>query len=80
MFAALKSLLSNHLSPGAAYVNLSPFSFAWFTRIQVDTMTDSFGKDDLAQKLTDVGEMLDNDDLMGGRKRLNDIIAELTSS
>jgi hypothetical protein len=79
MFAALKSLMSNHLSPGSAYVNLSPFSFAWFTRIQVDTMADSVGKEELVRKLTEVSVMLDLDNLAGGRERLESIIAELTS-
>lgn len=35
MFANLKSLLSNHISPGGSHVNVSPFSFPWGCTINV---------------------------------------------
>jgi hypothetical protein len=79
MFSALKSILSNQVSPGAAFVYVSPFSFPWFTRITVDTsispMTEELHR--IRERLLAIQEVLEDDQLDIGRTQLNELIESL---
>jgi hypothetical protein len=80
MFAALKSLLSAHVAPGAGYVDVRPFSFPLFARIEVNAYAGDDAKrlDELTTKIMEVDRLLDADDLKAGRDRLKTILRELT--
>lgn len=72
MFAALKSLLSVHVAPGGSHVNVAPFSFAWGAKINVRAVAgdDEVERAELLERLKSVEQMLDRDDLAGGRDLL----------
>lgn len=72
MFAALKSLLSVHVAPGGVNVHYAPFSFAWFSRpsIRANAGDDEIERAELLERLKSVEQMLDRDDLAGGRDLL----------
>ena len=80
MFSQLKSLLSAHVAPGAGYVDVRPFSFPLFARIEVNAYAgdDAQRLDELATKLMEVDRLLDNDCLPEGRERVKGILRDLT--
>jgi hypothetical protein len=80
MFAALKSLLSAHVAPGAGYVDVRPFSFPLFARIEVNAYAGDDAKqlEAIASELMEVDRLLDADNLVGGRERLKAILRGMT--
>lgn len=72
MFAALKSLLSVHVAPGAAYVSYAPFSFAWFTRptVRANAGNDAVEHAEIIEQLKAVEQHLLADRLVEGRELL----------
>lgn len=72
MFAALKSLLSVHVAPGGVHVHYAPFSFAWWTKPSIRAVAgdDEIERAELLERLKSVEQMLDRDDLIGGRDLL----------
>ena len=78
MFAALKSLLSNHAAPGSAIASASPFSF--FARVEAYGAAGEGTKqlDAIASELMEVDRLLDADNLVPGRERLKAILRGIT--
>jgi hypothetical protein len=72
MFAALKSLLSVHVAPGGAYVDVRPFSFAWFTRITIraNAGDNEIERTEIIESLKAVEQHLLADRLVEGRELL----------
>lgn len=79
MFAQLKSLMSNHLAPGASQVTFAPFSFALFARPCVYTKVSSDVQhlDEVLRILEQSQLDLDSDDLVSGRGKLANAIEML---
>jgi hypothetical protein len=80
MFAALKSLLSNHVAPGGSHVSVSPFAFLVGTRIDVRANAGDEARrtEAIVNRLMEVDRLLDNDCLPEGRERVKDLLRELT--
>jgi hypothetical protein len=76
MFAALKSLMSNHLAPGASQVTFAPFSFGWLARVYVYTKVSSDVEhiDEVLRMLEQSQLDLESDNLVGGRGKLANAI------
>ena len=79
MFAKLKSILSSHIAPGAACVNVRPFSFPWGMTINCRGSASRGDEilEELAAELDEVYEHLEADRLREGRERVASIIAKL---
>lgn len=80
MFPNLKSALSNHVSPGASHVSVSPFAFLIGTRIEVCSSAgdDSDVIERVRLDLMEVDRLLDGDNLLAGRERLKSVLRQLT--
>lgn len=72
MFAQLKSLLSSHVAPGGGYVDVRPFSFCWFSRIEVraNAGDDAIERAEIVGQLKAVEQHLIADRLVEGRELL----------
>ena len=81
MFAQLKSLLSAHVAPGGGYVDVRPFSFCWFSRIEVKANAgdDAIERAELIAELREADRLLEGDDLVAGRDRVRAILRSLVS-
>ena len=74
MFAALKSLLSNHVAPGAALVTISPFS-CLVAHVTITTAPPTVP--DYLPDLEDALGYLDADELVRGRTAIERVIEKI---
>lgn len=79
MLSKLRSILSIYVSPGAACVNVRPFSFPWGMTINCRGSASRGDEilEELVSDLDQVYEHLEADRLREGRERVAAIIAKL---